>query len=105
MLSYSKVYSFQDTFISYLHARNRVILVVIYTYYTSTSSESSLSYSRAVVELVHADPLHWPQAGEHCTPFLRQVHLIVRQSDKQLHLINCRRESGAGGRSVATGTN
>ncbi len=73
--------------------------------YSSKSSKSALSYSRALVELMYADPLHWPQVGEHCIPFLRQMHLIVRQSDKQLHLINCKSESDAGGRSVATGAN
>ena len=34
------------------------------------------------------DPLHWPQAGEHCIPFFRQIHLILLRSEEQLRLIN-----------------
>ena len=51
-------------------------------------------------ELVHKDLL---QAGERCIPLLQKMHLILRQLDDQLHLSNWRRDSGAGGKSVATG--
>ena len=58
---------------------------------------SSLNW---IGEFVHAVPLHWPHAGEHSRPCLRQVHLALAQSDEQLHLIICRSDSGAAGRSV-----
>ena len=41
-----------------------------------------------MAEFVHEDPLHWPQAEEHCMLLLRQRHLKVLQSAEQLHLIN-----------------
>ena len=51
-------------------------------------------------EFVHEDSLHWPQAGEIYILFL---HFILLHSDEQLHLINWRSDSGAGGMSVAPG--
>ena len=53
---------------------------------------------------VHTVPLHWPYAGEHSKPCLRQVHLALAQSDEPLNLINCRSDSGAAGRSVIRGS-
>lgn len=62
------------------------------------------SSSNWIGEFVHAVPLHWPHAGEHSRPCLRQVHLALAQSDEQLHLIICRSDSGAAGRSVIRGS-
>ena len=61
------------------------------------------SSSNWIGEFVHAVPLHWPHASEHCRPCLRQVHLALTQFDEQLHLIICRSDSGAAGRSVIRG--
>ena len=62
------------------------------------------SSSNWIGEFVHAVPLHWPHAGEHSRPCLRQVHLALAQSDEQLHLIICRSDSGVAGRSVIRGS-
>ena len=62
------------------------------------------SSSNWIGEFVHAVPLHWPHASEHCRPCLRQVHLALTQFDEQLHLIICRSDSGAAGRSVIRGS-
>ena len=47
------------------------------------------SSSKWIGEFVHAIPLHWPHADEFSRPCLRQVHLVLAQSDEQLHLIIC----------------
>ena len=61
--------------------------------------------SNGIAEFVHAVPLHWPHAGEHSRPCLRQVHLALAQSDEPLQLIICRRsDSGEAGRSVIGGS-
>ena len=57
------------------------------------------------VEFVQAEPLHCSHAGEHLSLCLRQVHFILLQSDKQLHLTRRNRDAGAGGKSVVTGRN
>ena len=65
---------------------------------------SWLSSSNWIGEFVHAVPLQWPHAGEHSRPCSQQVHLALAQSDEQLHLITCRSDSGAAGRSVIRGS-
>ena len=60
--------------------------------------------SNRIRKFVHAVPLHWPHAGEHSRPCLRQVHLALALSDEQLNRIICRNDSGAAGRSVIRGS-
>ena len=71
--------------------------------YSSFSTSSSSSFMK-VSEFVQADPLQLPQAGEHLKLCFLHMHLILLQSVRQLHLIIFRSSSGAGGKSVSTGT-
>ncbi len=67
-------------------------------------SSSSFSLESATLLLQHPTPRHWPYAGEHSKLCLRQLHLAVLQSVVHLHLMMRSRSSGAGGRSVITGS-
>ena len=69
----------------------------VYSFWLSSSSNW-------IEEFVHAVPPHWSHAGENSSPCLRQVHLALAQSDEQLHLIICRSDSDAAGRSVIRGS-
>ena len=70
----------------------------------SSSSSSSILEMKGLA-LEHADPWHWPQAGEHFIPCFWHEHLPLLQSVLQLHLIIFIKLSGAGGKSVIVGIN
>ena len=81
------------------YSRNRLFLKI----QLSVSMSSSLSYSFGM-ELMQPDPLQLPHTMEHAIPCFLQEHLIVPQTVRQLHHMICMRSSGAGNKSVVTGT-
>ena len=72
------------------------------SYYCSISSSLSSSFG---VEFMQPDPLQFPHTMKDAIPCVLQEHLMVPQSVWQLHRMIRRRSSGAGNKSVVTGTN
>jgi len=68
----------------------------------SRSARSSTSSNDG--EFVQLMPLQSPHTTEHSSPYFRHVQRLELQSVLQLHLMTFSRESGAGGRSVVSGS-
>ena len=62
------------------------VLIKVMTLVWLPPNESSSS--NWIGEFVHAVPLHWPHAGEHSRPCLRQVHLALAQSDDRSYTLS-----------------
>ena len=71
--------------------------------FVSSSAASSKSSRSTCGEFWHAMPLHWPHAGVHWRPFLKQVQDRVSHLPPQLHLIFRRSCAGAAGSDICTG--